>query len=235
MDRVLKRFKKNAILLALTVVTLLLCLYLFLEQFRCYLDERGIDPNFIIGFLTTLALLLSLQQASHDRRYAYNLKLVESIEEKGLRIIGKLLGIKQKSASLLASLEAVKKCLDTKTVFIDVHDVTDKADVDADMELVTAYIHTYFNELGPVWNNLIDKLRVVGDYAGNAILNYKENIEVIQTHGPINVCETLDNLPTSIQEAKRLNSEIEEITQSITDQIVRKISETKSQVKASID
>ncbi|KND51878.1 MAG: hypothetical protein ABA06_01295 [Parcubacteria bacterium C7867-001] len=235
MDGALKSFKKNAIFIALVGVVVLLGIYLSCDTFRNFLSEQGIDPNFIIGFLTIVALLLSLLQASHDRRYAYNLKLIESIEEKGLRIIGKLLGIKQKSAALLASLEAVKKCMDERVIFLDAHNVTDKADVDMDMELVTAYIHTYFNELGSSWNQLIDKLRGVGDYAGNAILNYKENIDVIQTHGPINVCDTLNKLPTSIQEARRLNAEIDVLTQSITDVIVKKISDTRLQVKASID
>lgn len=234
MPTIARGFKKNAINIALIAVLVLLALYLFSEEFRCFLSDAGIDPNFIIGFFTVVALLLSLRQSSIDKRYAYNLRLIQSLEEKGLRIIGKLLGIKQKSASLLATMEAIKTCMDKRIIFVDQHNVTDKSDIDADMELVTTYVHTHFNELGSNWNEVIEKVREVGNYAGNVILNYNKNVELIEKRLAFEN-EALDNFPSSLIEARRLNDEIDKLTASMTDDIVQKINDTTKQVKDSID
>ena len=57
--------------------------------------DNKIDPNFIIGFFTVIALLLSLIQVSKDRKYNYNLLLIESLRDKGFLVIAKLIGIKK--------------------------------------------------------------------------------------------------------------------------------------------
>jgi len=103
------KLQKYIIHIGLVIVLVLLFLYLFSEKFKYFLLKQSIDPNFIIGFFAVIALFLSLIQSSKDKRYTYNLRLVESIEDKGLKIISKLIIIKQKSLNILNNLSCAKK------------------------------------------------------------------------------------------------------------------------------
>jgi len=87
----------KSIYIALIIITILFFIYIFNDAFRCYLLIKNIDPNFIIGFSTVIALLVSFIQSSYDKKFNYNILLIESIRNKGICVIAKLLAIKNKS------------------------------------------------------------------------------------------------------------------------------------------
>jgi hypothetical protein len=136
MKNIINKLQSRIIHIALFVILVLLALYLFSSCFRLFLENQDIDPNFIIGFFTVIALLLSLIQNSKDKRYSYNLKLIDSIEDKGLKIIAKLLGIKGKSNVVLSSADHCIKAFQGKKLFKDLNNSLSKSDVESDMELI---------------------------------------------------------------------------------------------------
>lgn len=218
---------------ALFVILVLLVLYLTFYSFRLFLENQNIDPNFIIGFFTVIALLLSLIQGSKDKRYSYNLRLIDSIEDKGLKIIGKLLGIKSKSSVVLSSASYCIEAKRQNKVFKDRNNSLSKDDVESDMELVAAYVNTYFPEQGLHWNDLIEKLTEVLNITGNILINYQKNLEVINDPNFKN--DALDKAGPALLKAQEINSKIEELTLSIRDGIVAKMNESKRAVKNSFD
>lgn len=234
MSNWLTKLQSKAIHICLFFVFLLLLLYLFNPCFRTLLASLEIDPNFIIGFFTVIAVLLGLIQSSRDKRYAYNLKLVESIEDKGLRIIGKLLGIRQKSATMLSTLKHVKKSIDDKIIYHDPNNTLDKSDIESDMELVTAFINTYFPEQAENWNELLTDLSAIGTHNVNVLLNYNGNMELVSKFVPFKNT-ALNNIDFSISDAEAINQRIDAMTLKIRDGIVEKINKTKTQIVNSFD
>lgn len=233
MKKIINNLQSRIIHIALFTVLVLLGLYLFSSCFRVFLDNQNIDPNFIIGFFTIIALLLSLIQSSKDKRYSYNLKLIDSIEDKGLKIIGKLLGIRGKSNVVLSSATHCFSAFKQKILFKDLNDTLSKSDVESDMELITAYVDTYFPEQKENWNNLIEKLTDISNITGNILVNYQENLNVIHDSNFQN--NALDNAPTELDRARKINTEIDELTLKIRDGIFTKINETKKVLKNSFD
>jgi hypothetical protein len=198
-----------------------------------FLKNQNIDPSFIIGFFTIIALLLSLIQGSKDKRYSYNLRLIDSIEDKGLKVIGKLLGVKSKSSAVLSSASHCIESKKQKKVFKDLNNSLSKEDVESDMELIAAYIDTYFPEQKTDWNNLIESLTEISNITGNILVNYQENLRVINEPNFRN--DALDNAGNSLKKASEINSGIEKQTLKIRDGIVTKINETKKALKNSFD
>lgn len=233
MKNIINNLQSRVIHIALFIVIVLLVSYLFSSCFRVFLDNQDIDPNFIIGFFTVIALLLSLIQSSKDKRYSYNLKLIDSIEDKGLKIIGKLLGIRGKSNVILSSATHCYNAFTQKTLFKDLNDSLSKSDVESDMELITAYVDTYFPEQKESWNNLIEKLTDISNITGNILVNYHENLNVIHDSNFQN--NILNNAPIDLIRAEKTNAEIDELTLKIRDGIVTKINETKKVLKNSFD
>jgi hypothetical protein len=233
MKNIINNLQSRIIHMALFIVLVLLVLYLFSSCFRIFLDNQHIDPNFIIGFFTVIALLLSLIQSSKDKRYSYNLKLIDSIEDKGLKIIGKLLGIRGKSNVVLSSATHCYSAFTQKTLFKDLNDSLSKSDVESDMELITAYVDTYFPEQKESWNNLIERLTDISNITGNILVNYHQNLDVIHDSNFQN--NALDNAPTELDRARKIDTEIDELTLKIRDGIVTKINETKKVLKNSFD
>jgi hypothetical protein len=233
MKNVSKMLQKQVLRLSLGAVLILLVAYLFCPKFRIYLSIYNIDPNFIIGFFTILALLLSLIQGSKDKRYSYNLRLIDSIEDKGLKVIGKLLGIKSKSSVVLSSAIHCVNAMKQKKVFKDLNGSLSKEDIETDVELITAYIDTYFHEQGGKWNNLIEMLTEVLNIANNILVNYQDNLEVINNINFKN--DTLDNADASLEKASSTDKQIEELTLEIRNGVVAKINESKEALKNSFD
>jgi len=233
MKSLLTKLQARIIHIALFAALVLLVLYLFSSCFRLFLADQDVDPNFIIGFFTVIALLLSLIQASKDKRYSYNLRLIDSIEDKGLKVIGKLLGIKSKSLVVLSSAKHCVLAKKQHKIFKDLNDSLSKEDVESDMELITAYVDTYFPEQGSDWNDLIKKLTNISNITGNILLNYQENLAVINDSNFRN--DVLDTADTSLQEASKIDGEIEVLTLKIRDGIVAKINESKKTIKNSFD
>lgn len=226
----LNRLQAKIIHIGLITVFSLLVLYLTCSKFRIFLADQHIDSNFIIGFFTILALFLSLIQSSKDKRYSYNLKLIDSIEDKGIKVIGKLIGIKNKSHNMLSS---VKHCIEAKkagSVFKDLNDSCSKKDVEYEMELIVAYVNLYFPEQGEKWNDLSDKLTQVLNITGNILVNYNENLELIQRNVQFNNLP-LDNADISLKEAEKIDQEIENLTLTMRDEIVVKMDDSKRKLK----
>lgn len=233
MKSLLTKLQARIIHLALLVVLILLVLYISSNCFRLFLQSQNIDPNFIIGFFTVIALLLSLIQGSKDKRYSYNLGLIDSIEDKGLKVISKLLGIKSKSLVVLSSAKHCIEAYKTKKIFKDLNNSLSKEDVELDMELTTAYVDTYFPEQKNDWNTLVDKLTYVSNITGNILVNYQYNLPVINNPNFKN--DALDNADTSLQKASQVGANIEALTLMIRDGIVSKINESKKALKNSFD
>jgi hypothetical protein len=215
----------------LGAVLALLVLYLLCPELRTYLKVHDIDPNFIIGFSTVIALFLSLIQASSDKRYAYNLELIKSIEDKGLVVISKLITINNKSLIYIGTVQIVKSILGTNKIYKDTNDTLSKTDVERDMELVATYIDTFFPAMKENWNNLTERLSDLGTICSNIILNYNENHHLLGTVGFSN--DALNNIDTSLKRADELNQEIKAITLEIRDSIVMKINASKGEFKKS--
>lgn len=233
MKSFINNLQSRIIHIALFAVLVLFALYLFSACFRIFLYNQNIDSNFIIGFFTVIALLLSLIQSSKDKRYSYNLKLIDSIEDKGLKIIGKLLGIRAKSNANLSSATHCYGAFTRKTLFKDLNDSLSKSDVEADIELITAYVDTYFPEQKVRWEDLTVKLTDILNITNNILVNYQENLDVIHDINFQN--NSLDTAPTALHRAEIINTEIYELTLIIRDGIVTKINGTKKILKNSFD
>ncbi|OHA16931.1 MAG: hypothetical protein A3C79_01235 [Candidatus Taylorbacteria bacterium RIFCSPHIGHO2_02_FULL_45_28] len=222
-------FQSHTIHIGLIATLILFILYLFYKSLRVFILNENIDPNFIIGFLTVIALLLSLIQSSNDKRYTYNFNLVNSIEEKGLAVIGKLLTMRAKSFAMLGNLKTCKQALDTNQVYKDLQSTTFKNDIDDNIELVTASVVTYFTEEGENWNKLQDKLNIIGNHNLNVVINYNENVNLIIKNNFRN--EALHKIPDYIAESERLYADVDAITQQISENIVKKINDSKSKLR----
>ena len=216
---------------ALAGVIVLLGIYLYSPCFRLLLKNLDIDPNFIIGFLTVVALFLSLIQNKEDKKFSYNLLLVGSIEEKGLKIISKLIEIKNKSAIDFFSAKNCIQAIENKMVFKDLNNSLSKEKVESDMDFVVSCVNTYFPELEHDWNILIDKLNEIFSITDNILINYHDNLNVIHDREFRN--SALDNADKNIKKAADINSDIEKITLQIRNKIVAKISKSKESFKNS--
>jgi hypothetical protein len=120
-----------------------------------------------------------------------------------------------------------------KKVFKDLNGSLSKEDIETDVELITAYIDTYFHEQGGKWNNLIEMLTEVLNIANNILVNYQDNLEVINNINFKN--DTLDNADASLEKASSTDKQIEELTLEIRNGVVAKINESKEALKNSFD
>lgn len=232
--KILKIVSDNTLRILLIVVFGTFILYITNEDFRCYLLGSNIDPNFIIGIFTILALILSLIQSSYDKRFNYNMALISSIEDKGLSVIGKLLTFKQKSEIILITLKAHKQAIVTKQLYNDSNDSLSKKDIDDGIELIGSYIDTYFSEEGENWNTLNDKISKIATYNLNILLNYQANIKLIQ-NGDKFTNESLDKIDSYISETEIINKDIHDLTLKMRDSIITKINDGKEKIKSSFN
>lgn len=206
--------------------------YLSYPCFRLFLKNKEIDPNFIVGFLTAIALILSLIQGRKDKQYSYGLLVISSMEERGLEVIAKLLQIKNNSELILLNAKNCIQAFQARMVFKDVNDFLSGEKLNSDMDIAAAYIDVYFDDLKEEWNILIDNMRTVHTISQRILINYKENISVVNEPGFKN--SFLDNPGGDLREAEEIVKSIEEISLKIRNKIVLKINELKALVKDSI-
>jgi len=229
-EKIIDYRKKHTLHIFLLVVFLLLLLYLLSGSFRCYLLEKNIDPNFIIGFFTVIALILSVIQNLSDRRFSYNVNLVNSIEDKGINVIAKLIKIRQKSEILFITIEQVKKALNSDLIYRDANNALSKEDFEKELEMTAAYIQTYFPEERTQWNNLQDELSKLATNCHNVLINYEENIKVIVIGTPF-TNGTLDNMDNIINESKLLYEAIDKSAEDMHERIIIKLNSYKDRLK----
>ncbi len=232
-EKIIEFFQKQTIRIGLAFVLISLISYLAYPGFRTFLVDNKIDANFIIGFFTVVALLLSLIQVSKDKKYNYNLLLIESLRDKGFLVIAKLLSIKNKGAIYTGTLKILISILGTGRVYQDTNNILSKEDSEKDMDMVAAYIDTLFPEVKTEWNTLTEKISMLGSISINTLLNYNENRGLIGTSGFIN--DALDNIQPNYKIAVVLNAEIDEITLKIRDTIVEKINSSTGEFKKTFE
>ncbi|MDQ5957485.1 MAG: hypothetical protein QG614_460 [Patescibacteria group bacterium] len=229
--KILKFISNNILRILLIIVLGVFILYIFSEDFRCYLLRLNIDFNFIIGIFTILALILSLIQSSYDKRFNYNMVLISSLEEKGLSIISKLLTLKQKSETILINLKEHKKAIVNKSIYKDNNESISRKNVEDGIELISSYVDVYFPEENLNWNNLIDKISKIATYNLKIVLNYEAYFELIQ-NGTEFENESLDSIDIYISETEKIKKEICNLTLEMRNRIVVKMNKNKEKVKS---
>jgi hypothetical protein len=228
-DKIKEYFRKNSLKIFLTAVIILFFVYIFSNDFRCYLLCNNIDPNFIVGFLTAIALVLSIIQNISDRRFSYNTNLVNSVEDKGIKIIAKLLVIRQKSEILSGTIEHIKNAMDNNKIYLDSNNALSKEDIEKELEMATAYIQTYFPEERENWNSLQDKLSKLSTDCSNVLLNYQKNIELLKDSNFYN--DILSNIDNIIDESKKNYNEIDKLAMEMYERLVEKMNKYKNKLK----
>lgn len=214
----------------LILVFLMLALYIVSIEFRSVLVELEINPEFIIGYFTIIALILSLIQSVNDKRFLYNTNLTDSIENKGLQIIGKILAIRAKSSAILSATETCRKAFNERKTFKDLNNVYSKDDVEKDMDLVVAYIHTHFTEVGSKWNELLNKLNNSANSSLNLLENYSQNLHLIVRGVPFKN-DVLEKFSETLEDIRCTNIQIDSLGLEITNDIISKINQYKAELK----
>lgn len=220
--------------IVLIIIVVLLFLYIFNETFRCYLLIKNIDPNFIIGFFTVIALLTSFIQSSYDKKFNYNMSSIELMRDKGTRIISKLLAIKNKSEILLNTIKRHKEAINQKQIYKDLNDTLSKKDIKNNAQLITAYVQTYFGEECSMWNELLKEFENISNLNNNIVINYNENLELIIKETSFKN-ESLDKIDESIMEAEEINKRIDEIAFEMAKKITKKINDNTAKIKGSFN
>lgn len=228
-DKIKEYFRENNLRIFLIAVVVLFFTYIFCNNFRFYLFSKHIDPNFLVGFLTAIALILSIIQSLSDRRFSYNTNLVNSIEDKGIKVIAKLLAIRQKSEVLSITIKEIKKAIDNNVIYLDSNNTLSKENIEKEMEMATAYVQTYFPEEGTSWNALQNKLSALSTNCVNVLLNYEKNIEVLKDPNFFNT--TLNNIDQTITESENIYNEIDKSAMEIHERLIKKMNEYKSKLK----
>ncbi len=224
-------FSKNSLKVLLVIVIVLFFIYIFSDNFRFYLLYKDIDPNFLVGFFTATALILSIIQSLSDRRFSYNINLVNSIEDKGIKVIAKLLKIKQKSELFFKTIKDIKRAIGNSLIYIDSNNTLSNEDIQKDLEITTAYIQTYFPEEAEKWNLLQDKFSILATNCSNVLLNYRENIDVLKEPNFSNII--LNKINQIIPESENLYKEIDKLAEEMYIRLVEKMNEYKSKLKDS--
>ena len=229
-NKIKEYFKKNSLKIFLITVIILFFIYIFSDNFRNYLLCKNIDPNFLVGFLTAIALILSIIQSLSDRRFGYNTNLVNSVEDKGIKIIAKLLTIRQKSEILSGTIKQIKKAIDSDITYIDSNNALSKEDIEKELEMTAAYIQTYFPEEINEWNNLQNKLlSALATNCSNVLLNYQENIAVLKDPNFSNI--TLNKIDQIIFESENIYNKIDKSAMDMSIRLVKKMNEYKNKLK----
>jgi hypothetical protein len=231
--RVLAAFRKHSLHILLYVVLFLFFCYIFnWFNLKYFLISTGIDPNFIIGFLTVMALISSLIQSSYDKKFSYNMILIESIENKGISVISKILTIKHNGELFLKTLIDHKNAISNGNIYKDANNTLSRDGIEEGMEIVSAHVQMYFPEEAENWNEILDDLNSIATLSVNITQNYIENIELIKNG--INFSNIfLDNIDSYIIEAEVLNKKIDDKALGMYNRIVSKINESKGKVKSS--
>jgi hypothetical protein len=231
MKNLLKKVFNNKLRILLWVLILVFITYLTFPDIRCFLIISNIDPDFIVGFLTAMALVLSLIQNNKDKRYSYNLRLGESMEEKGVRIIGKLLSIKHAAYVFSQVIPQYKESIDSGIEFRDQNKIGNHDEISGpDIELIAAFMDMYFPSIKEKWNVLMDKMSELATMHSNVQMNYSENLDLIKKK-TVFQNNILDELNSLISKSKELEEYIDKTALEIRDEIVTIINEYKLQIR----
>ncbi len=214
----------------LLIITATFVVYIFCPTLRMYIFKQNIDPNFVLGFLTTITLMISIIQSSKDRKLTYDMGISEQLRNNGLVIISKLVLIKHKSLVILNTLKHYKDAISKKQKFIDSNNITSMKDVNDGFELAATYADTYFKKECQGWNEMIDKIGTMATCGINVNKNYEMNLQLI-LNGDIFKNETLDRLDEIIANAEKTDKEIYTITENMRSKIIERINFTNAKVK----
>ncbi len=225
-----KHFKEKLTLILIALTVVLFVAYLGCPTIRDYIFEQKIDPNFVLGFLTVITLMITIWQNKKDRKLTYNLNVWESVRNNGLAIISKLIAIRQKSEVILKTLESYQDAIKNRKLFVDHNDTLSKKDIDDGFQIVAAYADTYFRDECDKWNEMLGKLSNMATDNVNVIKNYEINLQLILT-GTSFTNSTLDRLGEIVANAKKTAKEIDEITAEMRNKIIEKTNSISDKIK----
>lgn len=220
-------------MILITITSLLFVLYLGCPAIRDYISEQKIDPNFVLGFLTVITLMVSLWQNTKDRKLTYNLNVWESVRNNGLAIISKLIAIRQKSEVILKTLQSYQDAIKNKKLFVDHNDTLSKKDIDDGFQIVAAYANTYFRDECDKWNDMLNKLSGMATDNVNVIKNYEINLQLI-LGGTDFRNPTLDRLDEIVANAEKTATEIDQITVEMRNKIIEKTNSISDKIKKNL-
>lgn len=230
---VMKKILNKLPEIVLGLVILLTFTYLISQCFRDWLIYQKVDPNFLIGFLTIIALLISVMQSIRDRRFAYNLPLTMTIRQRGEEVIGKLFTITTMANRYKGSVEGVITAMKRKALYQDHNNLGSLAPLEQNIEGIMASLHIYFREQSENWNTLQNKINELANIAINVVSSYDANMNTIHAGNKIKN-DWLDNIETHQAKANSLHKEIETMAVTMSDGITSKVNELTGQLKNSI-
>lgn len=226
----MKFLKERLILILVTITVLFFVLYLVCPTIRNYIAEQEIDPNFVLGFLTVITLMVTIWQNKKDRKLTYNLNVWESVRSNGLAVISKLVAIRQKSEVILKTLQSYQDAIKNKKLFVDHNDTLSKKDIDDSFQIVAAYADTYFRDECDKWNEMLNKLSEMATDNVNVIKNYEINLQLILS-GTSFTNPTLDRLDEIVVNAEKTAVEIDQITAEMRNKIIEKTNSISDKIK----
>src|SRR3989344_1187659 len=233
MQNLKKTLKEKTAELLVAIIIILFVLYLSCPALRAYLFVQNIDPNFVLGFLTIITLVVNIQQSRKDRKLTYNMNIYNSVRDNGLAIISKLVAIRQKSEVTLNTLKYHREAIKNRQYFIDYNDTRSKKDIDDGFQMVAAYADTYFREECEGLNEMLIKLSDTASDNINVINNYQINFQLI-AQGISFKNETLDKIDEIIVNAEKTNAEINQITLDMRDKIIEKTNSISDKIKSNL-
>jgi len=225
MKNILKKWKFDYVDYLLVLLVALFVLYLFCDNARSYLSERGIDAGFLTGFIASFTLLFAIKQSIKDKKFAYNMSITTRIEDVGAHVIGKLLRLYNDSEIFERTVLGIKQCMDDDKVYHDVNDTLSKMSLGEDSDKIAAYIDMYFPTEAENWNEVLRIMSEMGSIASSVHSNYYHN-----DFGKI-PNEYLSGIEQHIKDISRLKEELGDKPQDIMNNIVALINENKSGVR----
>lgn len=221
--------RENLLKILLFAILSFFFLYLLSKDLRDCLEKLNIDPNFVVGFITATTLIVSLLQRKSDRKYAYNLKLIDSIEEKGLLIIGKVFGLYSHSQTLLSTAKECVEAINAGEGFRDLNNSLSKERIQNEIEVVLAYQSTYFPEIVTDWNELQKKLTEIANPLAQIIVTYERHQTANSTSQ--NFVISRQGMKETIEKADANMVQLEKLCADISSTITLKINSSKKKLK----
>lgn len=168
-------YKSHLYTLILGVLVALLFSYLVFNNFRTAILSSNVDPDVVVGLITSLALLVSIKQWARDKNFTYRLAVKSKFEDMGHLVIAKLYDMDVRRQVCVTTLENIKKLLGTGIEYRDGNNITSTQDFNSDNCSAVAALDVYFPKQSEKWNEAIEILNEMGSLASTAFLNYSEN------------------------------------------------------------
>ena len=231
MTKAWRWIQNRLIHIGLVLVISILTIYLASPYFRNFLGSQNIDPNFLIGFFTVIALLLSIIQSGHDKRYGYNLSLTTAVRSAGERVIGKAIAIRTKADQYEGVVRHLSEAIKQNKIFIDQNNIESKEDVVKDMESVAALVDMYFPDQGQLWNDISDKLTEMANISNNIYTNYQTCAGSLKADPGKPSRDYVETLTEPLNQLKSLNEKIQTMTETLRNEVVNKINKMSGDFK----